>query len=29
MVLLEIGIVVLTVVCFAVMEWYTRGCERV
>jgi hypothetical protein len=27
--LLEIGIVVLTIVCFAVLELYVLGCERV
>jgi hypothetical protein len=27
--LLEIGIIVLTIACFAIMESYTHGCERV
>jgi len=27
--LLEIGIVVLTIVCFAAMEFYTLGCEKI
>jgi hypothetical protein len=27
--LLEIGIIALTVVCFAVLELYVLGCEKV
>jgi hypothetical protein len=27
--LLEVGIIVLTIACFAIMELYTLGCKKI